>query len=111
MKLFGESCKQMDWAWGGNPADSDQTTAEDDILRTKLSLQSQQGHQLSMPPSSFLSAPDLKADFPQEPKTVSKITTTTTTSANIPSCYVYNWYVLDKGPYWLAYVFTGFFDS
>lgn len=51
---------------GGNPADIDQTTAEDDILRTKLSLQSQQRHQPSMPPSSFVAAPDLRAGQQQQ---------------------------------------------
>lgn len=46
---------------GGNSADRDPTAAEEDIWRTKPSLQSQQRPPPSRPPSSSLSAPDLKA--------------------------------------------------
>lgn len=51
------------------------------------------------------------AAFFHETKTISKITNTTTTSANIPSCCLYNCNVPDKGQYWFAYVFTVFFYS
>lgn len=91
MKLFGESCKQMDWVRG--------KTLQTLIKPLQKMISWGWSRLCRANSTSTINAPIVAASprpqgwsaaFQHEPKTISKITNTTTTSTNILSCCVYN---------------------